>query len=161
MTSNHVTIESSPSLVLTASRVLGMPVSGNAIHGCGIDQMKHFIKLHRAPWNPTTLTANEGLFVFRPRQRRLSSTMADHGCFPVSPFQSTGMSFCSPDHSNYTARNNDTFVDDTTECQRHSPIHTTSTTDSSCTLFNKSSLGAFPLRIWRPAELPKCFYPIV
>jgi hypothetical protein len=26
----------------------------------------------------------------------------------------TGMSFCSPDHSNHTARNNDAFVDDTT-----------------------------------------------
>ena len=72
----------------------------------------------------------------------------------------TGMSFCSPDHSNPTVRNNDAFVDDTTGGVNDTRLSTLLSPTALAALLQKQA------QLWEGLlfasggrlELPKCFY---
>jgi hypothetical protein len=103
-------------IALTASRALGMPEVACSIHGQTLDKMKHYIK---------TALGTSASYYSNDHEGPLFGSGQDSGGSPplwlitwvaLSNALSvmTGMSFCSSDHSNSTARNNDAFVDDTT-----------------------------------------------
>jgi hypothetical protein len=97
-----------------------MPEVACRIHGQSIDKIKHFIK--------TAQGTSESYYAYSNKHEGplFGSGQGSGGSPPplwlitwvaLSNALSsivTGMSFCSPDHSNPTSRNNDAFVDDTT-----------------------------------------------
>jgi hypothetical protein len=127
-----------------------MPEVACRIHGQTMDKMKHFTKMHRAPRNQGPLfRSGQGsggapllwLITWVAFSNALSSKM-------------TGMSFCSPDHSNPPP-----FKSPTTQqrrirrryhrrCQRHTLIYTPITNRPSRTSSQTSpTLGSSSLRI--------------
>jgi hypothetical protein len=75
----------------------------------------------------------------------------------------TGMSFCSPDHSNSTARNNDAFVDDTTGGVNDTHLSTPlSPTELAARLQKQAQLWERLLfASGGRLELPKCFFYMI
>jgi exonuclease III len=154
------------SLALIASRALGMPEVACRIHGQTIDKMKHFIKTAQGTSESYYSNENEGplfgsgqgsggspplwLITWVALSNALSSEMI-------------GMSFCSPDHSNPTSRNNDGFVDDTTGGVNDTHSSTPLSPIDLATLLHKQAqlwerlLNASGGRL----ELPKCFYYLI
>jgi hypothetical protein len=151
---------------LIASQALGMPEVACRIHGQIIDKMKHFIKTAQDTSESYYSNDHEGplfgsgqgsggspplwLITLVALSNALSSVM-------------TGMSFCSPDHSNPTARNNDAFVDDTTGGVNDAHLSTPlSPTDLAALLHKHAQLWERLLfASGGRLEQPKCFYYLI
>jgi hypothetical protein len=149
-----------------ASRALGMPEVACSIHGQTLAKMKHYIKTAQGTSASYYSNDHEGplfgsgqgsggspplwLITWVALSNALNSVM-------------TGMSFCSPDPSNSTARNNDAFVDDTTGGVNDTHLSTPlSPTDLAARLQQLAQLWECLLfASGGRLELIKCFFYVI